>query len=390
VKTPDVHFPDPDFPDDVLLASYFAGEPDPAARAVVDAWVGNSQPRRDLLEYLRFGWESGGRAVVSGDVAKFTRALRERIAAGDGNGEALATRIVDVREAGKRNFWKPVLRRERERLGSRTLPLGTRSLLFGVLCTAAVVGLAQFGVRSSKENPVPTHTYRTGAGEHVVVTLSDGSRVHLAPRSRLTVPSAPNASTRSVTLLGEAYFEVEPRGRTPFVVQTGRVKTRVLGTTFDVRHTSARDTVHVAVFSGRVVTGVPGRTVTLAAGRAGHITDSATVATDGEDVSRYAGWTRGELAFDHASVREVLATAGRWYGYQFRLADSSMATQHVTILLRIAESKEALIMLRDLLDVTMTFDGPVVTLHPRRTSTTDAPTRRTAKDLFSISREAGK
>jgi len=86
----------------------------------------------------------------------------------------------------------------------------------------------------------------------------------------------------------------------------------------------------------------------------------------------------------------MLAEVGRWYGYEFRLADSSIAQQPVTTVLTMGQSAKTLKLLRDLLDVSMTFDGDVITLHPLDTGRAipNHPTR--ARPAFSTHTEVGK
>jgi ferric-dicitrate binding protein FerR (iron transport regulator) len=85
----------------------------------------------------------------------------------------------------------------------------------------------------------------------------------------------------------------------------------------------------------------------------------------------------------------MLATVGRWYGYGFRLTDSAIASRHVTTVLHIAESTKTLTAIAQLLNVTMTFDGNIITLHPRRAGGA-MPARRERRDLLSYPIEVGK
>ena len=57
----------------------------------------------------------------------------------------------------------------------------------------------------------------------------------LAPRTTVRM-LAFGPQGRTVALDGEAFFDVPHANRAPFIVQTGRVSTRVMGTAFDVHH----------------------------------------------------------------------------------------------------------------------------------------------------------
>ncbi len=69
----------------------------------------------------------------------------------------------------------------------------------------------------------------------VEYTLSDGTTVMLNKNSSITLASDYGNRSRDVKLDGEAYFMVSKDKSRPFVVETKGTKTRVLGTSFNVR-----------------------------------------------------------------------------------------------------------------------------------------------------------
>jgi ferric-dicitrate binding protein FerR (iron transport regulator) len=189
--------------------------------------------------------------------------------------------------------------------------------------------------------------------------------VQLAPESKLIVTTGFGAATRAVALTGEAYFDVTVTSGTPFIVRTGSVSTRVLGTAFTVQRYAAHDPAQVVVISGKVVVSGRGTPMTVSAGHAARMTDSTAMATTAGDLHAYTDWTRGQLVFDRAAVPVMLETIGRWYGYEFRLADSTLAGRRVSAAFKIADRSDMMLKLKDLLDVSMRFDSTVVTLTPR-------------------------
>ena len=64
--------------------------------------------------------------------------------------------------------------------------------------------------------------------------LSDGSTVFLNSESELTYPVKFCGNRREVELKGEALFEVAHKPEQPFVVTSGVLETKVLGTVFNV------------------------------------------------------------------------------------------------------------------------------------------------------------
>jgi len=143
------------------------------------------------------------------------------------------------------------------------------------------------------------------------------------------------------------------------------VVTRVLGTSFTARRYSNREPLQVAVATGKVVV-MPtsmrssGRTqgdAVLLAGMVGDVTDSTVTVRVVDNIRAYTEWTNGRLAFHQAPVHEVLRVLGDWYGYDFRLADSALASIRVTAAFGSDRPQDALRALGDLLDVTMAVDS---------------------------------
>lgn len=250
-----------------------------------------------------------------------------------------------------------------------------RGLAWGVASVALVVGVAFVGWHDWRARNHGASTARiartvaTGIGQRTTLHLADGTQVILAPCSRLTIPTDFGGDTRTLSLTGEAYFDVAHVHSAPFVVRAGAVETRVLGTTFAVRHYRPSDDVRVVVTSGKVMAGAEhGQTVTVTAGAIAHVTDSTALLATASDPASYVAWTDGRLAFRNAPVPELLETLGRWYGFDFRLADSALAQLHVTTTLDNRPPQTVLRALTLLLDVRLTFDGTengatIVTLH---------------------------
>lgn len=252
---------------------------------------------------------------------------------------------------------------------------------------------------SAVSDTIASRTYRTGAGRQAILTLGDGSRVTLAAQTTLVVSPEFGAQTRTVALTGEAYFEVAPGTRVPFLVRTGGVTTRVLGTAFDVKRYRDDPYVRVVVASGRVSSGGQRAPVILSAGTLGRVTDSTALATTVPDASVYTSWMRGRLAFWNTPVSDVLRTVGQWYGLEFRLADTTLASREVTVTLDHKSEAEAIRILNLLLDVTPTFGASgtgtvsdtstrIITLHPRHR--TGARPRRDISDSLFPFKEVGR
>lgn len=83
--------------------------------------------------------------------------------------------------------------------------------------------------------------------------LPDGSSVQLNINSYLEYPeSFKGKAHREVRLIGEAYFDIKHDAKHPFVIYTGKIKTTVLGTAFNINAYHVNEAVTVTVTRGKV------------------------------------------------------------------------------------------------------------------------------------------
>jgi len=83
------------------------------------------------------------------------------------------------------------------------------------------------------------------------ITLSDGSKVWLSPNSQLTYLKVFAAHSRQVSLSGEAFFEVTKDHARPFSIYSGKITTKVWGTSFRIK-SYKNDIPKVDVVTGKV------------------------------------------------------------------------------------------------------------------------------------------
>ena len=82
--------------------------------------------------------------------------------------------------------------------------------------------------------------------------LSDGTIVWLKPNSSIEYPDVFHETLRTIQLKGEAFFDVARDEHRPFIVTTGNVITKVLGTSFNIKAYKDASTIEVSVMSGKV------------------------------------------------------------------------------------------------------------------------------------------
>ena len=102
---------------------------------------------------------------------------------------------------------------------------------------------------------------KTTVGQRSVTRLPDGSIVHLNDDSNISYCGDFKEDVRRVKVRGEAYFQVV-KGEKPFVVETERMQTEVLGTSFNVKNRDG-ETAEVTLVEGSVNVISPGGSFVL-------------------------------------------------------------------------------------------------------------------------------
>lgn len=88
-------------------------------------------------------------------------------------------------------------------------------------------------------------------GEHQKVILPDGSSVILNNHSSISYPKF-FTKERDVILKGEGYFDIKHNNTVPFTVNTGNLRTTVLGTAFNIKAYNNDKNIEVTVTRGKV------------------------------------------------------------------------------------------------------------------------------------------
>jgi len=183
-------------------------------------------------------------------------------------------------------------------------------------------------------------------GKIETVTLADGSIIRLNADSKLTVAAGFNAKNRQLTLEGEGYFEVAKNAKIPFVIQTGNVKTTVVGTVFNLKAYPETESIRLTVIEGKVRFEKHNKGLLLEANKAAaYQKTTASFKEESFDKEKALGWQRGKLVFDNIPFSEAIRMIER--RYNLVVTDrSGSGDRRVKITFDTSEKAEAI--LRDL------------------------------------------
>jgi transmembrane sensor len=332
-----------------LIDRYLAGTATPDEAAIVDAWAAKRTENAQLVDTLR---------ATEPTPPSDAQAVWSRIAA---------------RLAAAAATPKPELKLHRTSKPFASPPTRKRWLIASGVTIAAAASLLL--VLKTREPATPTppaapKQYASTKGQRAELRLTDGTRVILAPDSRLIVPATFDSTDRTLELEGQAYFDVIHNDARPFSVKAGQAFIRDLGTRFDVRAFANEANVRVVVTHGKIQLGrsmAPiDSTRLVSAGQLSRLSNNEDNATTPQriDTTRYVSWTRGVLVFDRTPVPEALAELARWYDVDIRVASDSLTHLTLTATLRDQSLTEVINVVALALHASAHRQGRIVTLRP--------------------------
>ncbi len=95
-------------------------------------------------------------------------------------------------------------------------------------------------------------------GTRSFMKLPDGSQLWLNAGSRVTFNDGYATGERELTLEGEAFFDVKHDPLHPFIIHTGRLEVKVLGTTLNIKAYPGDSSVETTLINGKVEIGIAG------------------------------------------------------------------------------------------------------------------------------------
>lgn len=167
--------------------------------------------------------------------------------------------------------------------------------------------------------------------KNIEVLLADGSKVYLNRNSRLDYPKNFRGETRRVSLSGEAYFDIAPDARHPFIIDAGKASVKVLGTSFNVITENPGNEVEVYVSSGKVsvTSGDGSQTLILEPDYVGKISgDNASQALNTN--VNYLAWHTDMLIYDGERLSVVFEDLKRAYDINIKVDDPAINDYRLT------------------------------------------------------------
>jgi len=191
--------------------------------------------------------------------------------------------------------------------------------------------------------------------------LSDGTKVWLNQDSKLVYPYRFTGSTRTVQLEGEAYFEVASNKEIPFIVESGNLAVKAVGTSFNVKSFNDDVKFETSLESGKVIilNGKKDNAVEVCEMDPGErfVFDESTnnYSLKKEDLTAYVSWRDGKLIFRDNPLNEVVERLSRWYNVEIQLGDPGLEYLTFTATFVDEPLEQVLEMMESIAPISYTF-----------------------------------
>ncbi|TKC07201.1 FecR family protein [Pedobacter frigoris] len=220
-------------------------------------------------------------------------------------------------------------------------------------CFFIVLMAGLFYYVNKPEKPVLySKSFETGLGSKKKIVLPDGTIVYLNSDSEIKMEEGFNEETRSVKLIGEAYFDVAHNKEKPFKVLTDNFKVTVLGTIFNLKAYPKEGFSEASLVKGSIkvesTDGDQENTLTLRPGQKMKFYQNEKKSIAGVKASPQlpkielgrltkldtniveTAWVTNNLVFDALTWKEMQPIIERWYGIDIELGDETVAGYQYT------------------------------------------------------------
>jgi ferric-dicitrate binding protein FerR (iron transport regulator) len=180
-------------------------------------------------------------------------------------------------------------------------------------------------------------TVSSAKGELKNIVLADGTKVLLAPASKLTYQVSFTSDKREVKLEGEAYFEVKHDNDHQFIVHTTNADIEVLGTIFNVNAYSNSNSISTVLVNGKVKLefldskrAKIGDCILFPSQKAIYNKKNGKYSVHKVDLKHELAWRDRRLSFKNDNFIEVMESLERFYNVDIIFESKRLPTKRFT------------------------------------------------------------
>lgn len=271
-----------------LIGKYFSGQASAEESAMVEKWAAEEENAADfrLLENL---WNKSGQ--------------QEQV-------------LFDTEKA-----WHSVDATLKNNKSAKTISMFRRRAMVAAATIVLLLGAWWLFFPSGAAHTI------TAEANVKTVTMPDGSTIFLRKGSSIGYEKDFGRTNRSVTLNGEAFFDVKPDAAKPFIIAASNTQVQVVGTSFLVN--TNNNQVALFVRTGKVNFGPAGKKVLVVAGEKA-LYAASQLTKENNTAKNFDAWRSRQLVFDKTPFREAINDIGNYYGVSIRLVAADAAQMEAT------------------------------------------------------------
>jgi len=160
-----------------------------------------------------------------------------------------------------------------------------------------------------------------------LVVLGDGTHVWLNSNSKIIYPREMARGKRTVTLEGEAYFDVTHDAAHPFIIHTAAIDIIVLGTAFNVQAYSPGNGVEAILVRGKIAIGdsLGNELAVMAPGEMARFRQNK-LTVEKVNTDWYTSWRYGDVTLNDVDFRTICNKLSDLYQVNINIAASLQDT----------------------------------------------------------------
>lgn len=247
---------------------------------------------------------------------------------------------------------------DKQKVAQRKINIYTWGFRVAAVLVVALLVSNIFFFQKTLESQIAgtVQTITTPYGAKTNITLPDGSLVWLNSGSTLSYP-AKFSKNRPVTLVGEAFFEVE-KNHKPFIVSTDYGDVEVKGTSFNVKAYIDDNSFETTLVEGVVAFKVKNvlNEVTLIPGEQ-LVKTAEGITVKQVDTKYFTSWKEGKLLFYKEPFPSFIKRLERWYNVKIEYTDPKLDELWYTGTIEMESISEVMELISKAAPVTYSFNS---------------------------------
>ena len=284
-----------------LLDRFMSGKTSPEEEQTLLAWFSDPDHKEEIMAFYKSRWEeSSGKKLPPKLQGQMFCEINKRIRQEE--------KTLEIKK-------KP-----------HTLWKWLSYAAVALICIGLGIGSHWYNMRQVPPPDPLDYVVLADNGHSASEDNPEGTKVWLNSQTKIKYKSDYGVKERSVSLSGEAYFEVSKDTLRRFLVNAGDMEVEALGTAFNVKAYEEDDEVVTTLFEGSVRTAVGKEFVILSQDESAVFNKSSHILSVNHPTNAsYARlWRTNELAFSGESLEEIAVLLNRMYNVEVRFLSNKI------------------------------------------------------------------